>query len=514
MKHRFGSRPVLAVAVLTCLAWAVAPPEFTAAGIVRGSSSATILVPGEGISIYGHNMNGSTSVLIGGIPAKMLYISENQLNLIVPPGLPENPHTEVRVVVDGVSSAPAFLPAGFENTTVALAEPAFANGPVWLKATLPLEFGHSTAWPAILGPAGFGCNEVEVRRDGKLLPLLPGSDWHRYGVGYSGNICGGSGRDPRLPLHLLYRFDTPGTYEVRYTLRDMPFGSQPGGKIRAQSVWTSIVIGPPDPAAKPAQPDDAALYDPDPNTRRLAMNLLNYEPEDIASNHLLALIHEKGPTDVIVGFLLRQPAFREAHAAEIAEASVPYLKSDSVLAMEGAVAALRSAPRIDALLAAADHVTERASTQTGADLAQILVDSHDPRAHAVLRRLIDRSYLQIAHALASFRDPADLPALAALFPASGENGAFLPELLYSNYGKAAVPYLKAALNQSPPRFTARNLAAQLMAANDPAGFSFAEESLTSRGNHIDMIQLLKSQFPELANADEPALLAFVRARLQ
>lgn len=508
MKYRFGSRPVFATVSVCLCALAADPPEFTAAGIAPGE----ILVPGSGISIYGRNMNGATSVFIGGIAAKLLYVSENQLNLIVPPGLPENPRTEVRVVVDGVSGAPVFLPAGYEKTTVALAEPAFASGPVWLKATLPREFGHTTAWPAILGPAGFGCNQVEVRRDGQPLTLLPGSDWHRYGVAFSGNICGGSGHDTRLPLHLLYRFDKPGTYEVRYTLRDMPFAS---GKIRAQSEWTPIEINPADPAALPAQPNDASLYDPDPNTRRLAMNLLNYEPEDVASNHLLALIHEKGPSDVIVGFLIRQPAFRQAHAAEIAEASLPYLKSDSVIALEGAVAALRAAPNIDALLAAAEHVTERSSAQTGADLAQILVDSHHPRAHAVLRRLVDRKYLQIAHALASYRDPADLPALAALFVPSGENGAFLPELLYTNYGAAAVPFLKAALDQSPPRFTARNLAAQLMAANDPAGFAFAEQALTARGsNHFDIMQQLRSQFPELANADEATLLAFVRARRQ
>jgi len=167
------------------------------------------------------------------------------------------------------------------------------------------------------------------------------------------------------------------------------------GHIRVQSDWTSIEINPANPAALPAQPDNAALYDPDPDTRRLAMNLLNYEPEDVASNRLLALIREKGPSDVIVGFLLRQPAFRQAHAVEIAEASVPYLKSDSVIALEGAVAALRGAPQIapyiDALLAAAEHVTELSSAQTGADLAQILIDSHDPRARAVLRRLVDRT---------------------------------------------------------------------------------------------------------------------------
>ena len=508
MKHSPGSRPVFAVPFLCLCALAAAPPEFTAAGVAPGD----ILVPGTGISIYGHNMNGATSVFIGGIAAKMLYVSENQLNLIVPPDLPENPRTEIRVVVDGVSSAPVFLPAGQEKTTVALAEPAFANGTVWLKVTLPREFGHSTAWPAVLGPAGFGCNQVEVRREGQPLPLLPGSDWHRYGAAFSGNICGGSGHDPRLPLHLLYRFETPGTYEVLYTLRELPFGS---GKIRTQSEWTPIQIGPPDPAALPAQPDNAALCDPDPNTRRLAMNLLNYEPEDAASKRLLALIHEKGPSDVIVGFLLRQPAFRRDHAAEIAEASLPYLKSESVIALEGAVAALRAAPHIDELLASAEHITERSSAQTGADLAQILVDSQDPRAHAILRRLVDRKYLQSAHALASFRDPADLPALAALFPPSSENGAFLPELLYSNYGAAAVPYLKAALNQSPPRFTARDLAAQLMAANDPAGFAFAEQALTGRGgNHFDMIQQLRSQFPELVHADEATLLAFVRAHRQ
>ena len=70
MKRHFGSCPVSAIASLCLCAFAAAPPDFAVAGVVTGD----ILVPGTAISIYGHNMNGPTSVFIGGNAAKLLYV--------------------------------------------------------------------------------------------------------------------------------------------------------------------------------------------------------------------------------------------------------------------------------------------------------------------------------------------------------------------------------------------------------------------------------------------------------
>jgi hypothetical protein len=118
----------------------------------------------------------------------------------------------------------------FEKTTIALEQPAHTGMPVWLKVDLPFESG-TIRYPYVLGPAGFGCNEVQVRRGGRALTPQPGSNWMRYGMVFSGNICGSyaaagaSNHAGRLPLHLLYRFDEPGAYEVRLSVWGSPAGS-------------------------------------------------------------------------------------------------------------------------------------------------------------------------------------------------------------------------------------------------------------------------------------------------
>ena len=82
-------------------------------------------------------------------------------------------------------------------------------------------------------------------------------------------------------------------------------------------------------------PDDASfqilagyLYHPDASVRRYEMDGLSYWPEATTSENLLHLLHAKGPSDCLIRFLTRQPQFGAAHAAEIVEASLPFLDSD------------------------------------------------------------------------------------------------------------------------------------------------------------------------------------------
>jgi hypothetical protein len=63
------------------------------------------------------------------------------------------------------------------------------------------------------------------------------------------------------------------------------------------------------------------------------------------------------------------------------------------------------------------------------------------------------------------------------------------------------------------RFTAENIARQLMAIGDRAGFQFAARSIEQKSiSRFDMIQALKSQFPELKTANDDAVAAFARKR--
>ena len=579
-----SNRVMMPIRLAACIlvgvsAWcADPPPEFTAAGIARGAEPAKMIVPGSFLSIYGRHLsappgtcattvNGSdypveicgTQVLIGGRPTGLLYVSETQINLKVPPDLPESDRMEVRVVHNGQSSLPVTLKAGFEKTTVSLEQPAYAGLPVWLKVELPFELG-SIHYPYVLGPAGFGCNEVEVRRNGVPLTLKPGSNWSRYGMVFAGNVCGSYGPTApplagRLPLHLLYQMDFPGTYEVRFTLWTMPVGmlSQPQTKFRARSEWTPIELlpstpqqradwlqglrnHPPEDSARVladvlpsllAMPGDASLevltgylYHPNESVRRYAMDGLSYWPEDSTSLKLLALLHSRGPSDVMVRFLMRQPPLRAARAVEILEASLPFLKSESPVLVAGAIEAIQHGPHdgpavLDALLESAVHVDRYADAQSAANLTQWLAETKSETAHSQIRRFVEEGRDYALAPLAAFADAKDLPLLGSTLVerASDDHLVPLPSILYSTYKDAALPYLERALSAAPGRFTSREIALQLMIAGSPTGYQFAARAIAQRGpSRMDLIQAIKGHFAELTSASDEKVIAFVKER--
>jgi hypothetical protein len=356
--HRLAALLLLGIA-----AWAAdPPPEFSAAGLARGARPARMVVPGTFLTLYGQYLGPQpgqcsdsfpapiyptlfcrTQVLVGLTPAPLLYVSDKQINFKVPEDLPLNGTVDIRVIYNGQSSLPLTMKAGVEPTTVSLDGEAYTGMPVWIKIDLPSELEGSIRYPFILGSAYFGCNEVEVRRDGQPLPLLPVSDWTRFGVTIGGNICGSYAlvrdvRGGRLPLHLLYRFDAPGAYEVRYTMRNVLFGVNAQTEIRARSEWTAIEILPARPnqradwlqTVRDHPPGDAAellaetlpsllgvpddtsleilggyLYHPDVNVRNFAMKGLFYWPDEAISRKLHTLLNTRGSSDVVADALSR-----------------------------------------------------------------------------------------------------------------------------------------------------------------------------------------------------------------
>ena len=296
--------------------------------------------------------------------------------------------------------------------------------------------------------------------------------------------------------------------------------------------WLSLRERPPsDPAELLADtlpsvfgvPDDASfeilagyLYHPDATVRRFAMDGLSYWPEELTSARLLGLLRTKGPSDSLVRFLMRQPDFRRVHSDEIVNASLPFLAADSPVVLGGAVAALlpvsRDNPAIrGAMLRSAEHVVSRTDSQSGSDLAYAIAATKDDRSHAILQGLLEKGYTQVASALLSFGDLTDLPGLSTLLTDPG--GASLPEQLSRTYGNAAIPYLERALSGTPGRFTAQSIARQLIAVDDPAGFLYAARCIEQRGvSRFDMIQFLKSKFPELNAGNDDAIAAFARKR--
>jgi len=144
------------------------------------------------------------------------------------------------VIHDGATSAPVLVRFGWNHPVIWLAEPAHADGPVWLRVEKPYGKGW-LRYPFHLEPWDFGGSTVEVAFEGAALEALP---LPARGF-YPGGMLIGLPRDvprkymDRLPLHLLYRLDRTGTYQLRYTdYRYKPGAVQP--VMDQQSALTSI----------------------------------------------------------------------------------------------------------------------------------------------------------------------------------------------------------------------------------------------------------------------------------
>jgi hypothetical protein len=256
--------------------------------------------------------------------------------------------------------------------------------PVWLK--IPASNRAETFYPFWLGlPASFGCKQVEVRRNGQMLPEIANlaEQEERSGItAVFGNPCGSVLRelttDParathpaRLPLHLQYRFDQPGVYEVRYTATTEQDSFPPGPEV--WTAWTAIEIQPGSPESRakwladmgahaPTDkvealtdflpsilgiPDPESLrllapylYHPDELVRRYAGCALTYWPAAQAEASVKEWLRTKGPSDALIHFLERGPLDSLPDFDSILEIVLPYLRSDSPVLVTGALEAL------------------------------------------------------------------------------------------------------------------------------------------------------------------------------
>lgn len=584
---------------------AAGAPSFEARQVLYGARQVP-LAPGLGLSIYGKNLGPATGcageadpqrretpnplrpnqtdletriyptelcetqVFIAGVPAGLLYVQAGQINFKTPQGIPTQGRVEIRVVYKGQSSAPVMLPAGIAITTASLEQPARVGGPVWLKVTLPYDFDSSIQYPFMIFPAAFGCNQIEVRRDGRLLPRIANFGSQAFGgIAGVGNPCGFLGlpgeRDfkGRFPLHLQYRFDQPGTYEVRFTQRR----GLGGGEAVASTDWAPIEVLPENAGERRRWlkeqsahaptgtvdlltdylpgilgiPDEQSLlilreylYHQDSLVRQYAMYGLTYWPAQQAAESVLELLDAKGPSDAVVDFLVHTWDFTAAHADQIVETSIPYLDSDSAVLMRGAVRAIsrialaKDSPvsaRVraragEALSRAEEHII-RADPQTVIDYAAALGLLQDRRSHDVLWNLVNRGVAsgQAMIALCWRKAPADLRRLTrmALQPARGRNLdselSSLPAALHAAYGDAALPYLESMLERSEYTWVRTNSARELMAAGRPSGFAFVVDAMEKgRPYSREMVNFVREQFPEIRQADDATVLRFVKAR--
>ena len=552
-------------------------PAFTADRVLPSASARSVpLAPGMLVSIYGTNLGPAggcvgqvdtkrreiyplelcgVQVFVGNLAAGLLYVQDKQINFKVPQEVALGGMTDLMVVYQGRSNSAVRVPVGSGKITLSVEGTARVGAPIWIKVDLP--YGHGEVhYPASLAPADFGCNQVEVRQNGVLLPRISVPSAPMI---YSGPPCRNLATPShwpeyagRLPIHLQYRFEKPGLYEMQYTLKKSSFGPAPGEK-ELQSDWTRLEIFSSQPRPVQPAPSDPTeilsdylpgilgfadarglqivlgyLYHSSDLVRRYAQLALSYWPQQKIDARVAELVRTKGPTDVMVNLL-------PAPEAGLTDSILSYLDSDDPILLRGAILGVSRAlsdsrqpstaeartREESALLRAVEHVVGIADAQTRNDFAAALGSVHDARARDVLWSMYARGIAaeQALMAITWHKDLRDLPRLGALLvapvtgdPSSGEL-AFVPYALRNSYGDAAVPYLESAIKDSGYVWVRTGCARELVIAGRPAGFAFIADAIEgNRPYKREMVEFVRGRFPEVKAADEGALLGFLKRR--
>jgi hypothetical protein len=316
-----------------------------------------------------------------------------------------------------------------QPAAISLERPAAVGLPVWLK--IPATNQVETFYPFWLGlPASFGCKQVEVRRNGQMLPVIANLADQEKSSGLMimrGNPCGSvlydlimdparAAQPARLPLHLRYRFDQPGVYDVRYTATNEQFSFPPGPTV--WTAWTAIEIQPGSPESRASwlaemstqAPTDTVealtdflpsilgipdpeslrllgpyLYHPDKLVRRYAGAALTYWPAAEAEASVKEWLRTKGPSDGMIHYLARGPLHALPDFNSILEIVLPYLRSDSPVLVAGALeaawyltgAASKASPELrrraeEELMDARDHIRAVCDSGTVSKLDSLL----------------------------------------------------------------------------------------------------------------------------------------------
>ena len=187
-----------------------------------------------------------SQVLIEEEAVLLIYVSEGQINFVVPRDLKTGARVALRVTHDVVSSIPVWLKSGPDRIDPAQREAAYTGMPVWVYIYNVSGGSDPPGLPLGIRKifSSAACPHIEVRYNGSLLPELKSKNPPRR-ITYSGPGCP-TPQSPdrrslahRVPLHLQYRFERAGTYTARYAPGQGPFGTRPA---TAESQWVPIVV--------------------------------------------------------------------------------------------------------------------------------------------------------------------------------------------------------------------------------------------------------------------------------
>jgi hypothetical protein len=176
---------------------------------------------------------------------ELIYVHKDQINFLAPRGGSFGSRVALRVIRDGVSSVPVSVKLGPDQIRISQPVTAYTGMPVWVRvqnfsaanSPVSLAFGIPWIWPLA------ECPHIEVMYNGSPLAELKTRNPRRRIV-YSGPPCGSpplpdrQSLAGRIPLHLRYRFERPGTYLVRY----VPGSGRFHSPVTAESPWRHIQV--------------------------------------------------------------------------------------------------------------------------------------------------------------------------------------------------------------------------------------------------------------------------------
>jgi hypothetical protein len=233
---------------------------------------------------------------VGPIGNKVL--NEDQINFQVPASVQAEGEVPIQVCVGTTCSDPLDVPFTNKDILLRVEEKAYVHMPLWVEFTIP--FNNSFGYPASSCPWDFGGFQIEVRKDGHVLPSSPMPKCTDVNPmeGWSAIILL-KGSAHRLPVHLYHVFHTPGEYELRMS---GPLLTPDLGKVSrtGYSDWIRVTVEAFSDAERQAWLDAVTRAVPSGNTQRneteLILSLLA-QPDEEALKALMNFLPSPPPPE-------------------------------------------------------------------------------------------------------------------------------------------------------------------------------------------------------------------------
>jgi len=466
---------------------------------------------------------------------------------------------ELDVAVDYVSQS--------EQVKLTFSTPAYVDMPIWVTLTFPEKYNGLQAnlrYPFREYPWFTWGHTFEVMRDGKLLPPCKTSAMSPMAMnGLAGGSCAPSSSPKgRLPLHVFYRFDQPGTYQVRYVDKPLfPAEDTPTAPVLT-SAWVTLEVKPysiedrkkwqqaqmAHPPTDPgllvgdylpsllASPDEtvlpafvAMLHHPNTLVQGFAFNCLAYYDEPVLCQAVLDTLRKHGPTELLAYAMSWHRAALKPHGQELVDLLLPALTARDPKQASSAVRALgflhgesewgftpELRQRIEtAVLQAAPGMRALHDQETDNALACFLGTIKSDQSRALLRQMVGDGSEQALICLCGLADPRDLPRLGEILHAGGAHADVLPYALHHAYDEAALPVIIQTLHDSTDARLRRECAKELLYANRLEGFTYFRD-LLAQPEPGEALFILRDFFPGQHNhqASAEELRALVDERIR